>query len=121
MRPVVLYTRQMEPITIIALPEEAWAYLRHHGFYRIAVPLMPACTPFDRSLPVPKFDIQTVSIRAERFVHHCANTMLLFTDDEESALLLKAAFLPGQQHALNEHCRNAMANGFLKALQMLRD
>lgn len=42
---------------------------------------------------------------------------MLFTPDEENALLLRASFLPGQHNAVRNKERNAFAAGFLKALQ----
>jgi len=45
--------------------------------------------------------------------------MILFTHNEESALLLKSAFLPGQQAELKLRDRDAFARGVMRALEML--
>lgn len=44
---------------------------------------------------------------------------MLFTHDEETALQMKAAFLPGQQGAMQDMQRIAFAYGFLTALRKL--
>ena len=44
---------------------------------------------------------------------------MLFTHDEETALQMKAAFLPGQLGAIQGMQRNAFAQGFLTALRKL--
>lgn len=58
-----------------------------------------------------------VSIRGERIRRFEHETLMLFTEDEETALLLRAEFLPGQRATLQDKERRAFAKGFLKALQ----
>lgn len=114
----VLYADDMEPITVVELPEFAEEYLAERGMVRLAVMrppewVIPATQP-------PKFEkLTTVTIVAERLVRNGRAHMMLFTRDEESALLLKCAFLPGQQAGLQEREREAFARGFLEALMKL--
>lgn len=116
----VLYTMDMEPITIIDLPEYAERYLRWQG--KVVMPVIePLIWTLEPGLDAPT--LRTVTINAEilRLWHGPRETehLLLITADEESALLLKAAFLPGQQSELNERERAAFAAGFCAALRKL--
>lgn len=111
---VVLYADDMEPITVIDLPEFATRYLNEHGMVRIAVQMPVIVTPQAASQMLPSLPI--VTIMSERFIRRGQEHMMLFTNDEESALLLKCAFLPGQQAGLQERERKAFASGFLEAI-----
>lgn len=118
---VVLYADDMEPITVIDLPTLAEGYLNEHGIVRLAVQLPPMLSVL-AAQQMPRFDdCKTVTIFAERFVRHRREHMMLFTRDEESALLLKCAFLPGQQAGLQERERDAFARGFMNALARVGD
>lgn len=113
---VVLYADDMEPITVIDLPALAEGYLAERGMVRLAVMLPPMLSVL-AATQAPKFDdCKTVTIFGERFIRHGREHMMLFTRDEESALLLKCAFLPGQQAGLQERERTAFARGVLEAL-----
>lgn len=113
---VVLYADDMEPITVIDLPALAEGYLSERGRARLAVMLPPMLSVLAAQQPPAQDGIKTVEIFAERFIRHGREHMMLFTRDEESALLLKCAFLPGQNAGLQEREREAVARGFLKAL-----
>lgn len=118
---VVLYADDMEPITVIDLPTMAERYLNEHGMVRLAVQLPPMLSVL-AAKQAPSFgDCKTVTIFGERLIRHGREHMMLFTRDEESALLLKCAFLPGQQAGLQEREREAFARGFLKALARVGD
>lgn len=113
---VVLYADDMEPITVIDLPALAEVYLNERGMVLLAVMLPPMLSVIAAQHPPGRDSIKTVEIFAERIVRHGREHMMLFTRDEESALLLKCAFLPGQQAGLQERERDAFARGFLDAL-----
>lgn len=117
---VVLYTNDLEPITVLELSEFAKRHLEVHRRVRLPVyeSLSRMVAPLDGgpSKPCPKY----VDIWSEIFVRCGDRHMFLFTHDDEAALLLRAAFLPGQQRALNDHRAQAFADGFLHALRELR-
>jgi hypothetical protein len=114
----VLYASDFEPITVIDLPEFAMEYLEKYRFVRLPVLRPPQTTPWDEaSMPEPNFPL--VKIWAERLRHPRGEHLMLFTEDEEMALLLKSTFLPGQRSALHDVERRAFAQGFLNALQHL--
>ncbi len=107
----VLYAYDLEPITIIDIPLRAIDHLRKHSVVRIHVPSNLAA-PVD-------CEFKVVTIRAEKFVFGDQETLMLFTHDEETALQMKATFLPGQLGAIQDLQRNAFAYGFLTALRKL--
>lgn len=115
---VVLYAHDMEPITVLELPLSAWSYLVKQGCVRVPVFSSPqySCIPID----VPDMETyRTVTITAELFYRKGIENLMLFTSDEENAMLLRCAFLPGQQKTLQEREAKAMAKGFAKALRCL--
>jgi hypothetical protein len=115
----VIYTHDFEPIAVIDLPPWALDYVARHGFVRLAVlpPLRPACV--QELAPTMSTD-HVVDIRAERQrFPNGREHYLLLTRDEEAALLLKAAFLPGQQGALRDMEKAEFARGFMEALHRL--
>ena len=115
----VLYADDMEPITVIELPELAVRYLNERGMVRLAVSMPPLLSVLAAKQEPSIDDFRTVTISAERLICHKREHIMLFTSDEESALLLKCTFLPGQQASLQEHERAAFARGFLAALAQI--
>lgn len=113
----VLYAYDLEPIMIIDVPMNAVEYLKKTEIVRIHVPTIPRTT-FPLSEPI-QTEFKLVTIRAEKFVFRDVETLMLFTHDEETALQMKATFLPGQLGAIQDIQRNAFAYGFLTALRKL--
>ena len=113
----VLYTSQLEPITVVNIPIPLWNRLSRGETVVIAVyePLSFANMQSD-SVPVHRH----VSIFAEQLKRREHETLMLFTEDEESAMLLRSEFLPGQRAELLNRERGAFASGFLRALQEFR-
>lgn len=111
----VLYAYDLEPITVIELGLETYKFLEKHRVVQLAV------TPV---VPVTQGEFlnahcKIVTIHAERFRFRDIETIMLFTYDEESAMLLKASFLPGQLRTVQDSQRAAFAQGFLTALNKL--
>ncbi|WP_248769083.1 hypothetical protein [Pseudomonas sp. MWU12-2345] len=117
----VLYTHDMEPITVIELEPWAWEFLREQGQVRLAV-YRPACVRHDPDETPQPFDMSQwiVRITAEVLVRGQHSSLMLFTNDEEAALLLKSVFLPGQHREVQDREKSAFAQGFLHALNNLR-
>lgn len=114
----VLYTHDMEPITVLQLSQRAVDYLRTTGMVRI--PVMPANymprIPTDHLEPI---DAYIVTITMDVIRKGYQTYPILLTHDEESALLLRSAFLPGQQRARAADYASGVAHGFLLALEKL--
>lgn len=113
----VLYATDFEPITIIDLPPTVLHYIAVHQQVNLAV-MEPVKfeSPDDEHEPLK---IRHVNIRAERIKRGEHEAWMLFTADEESALLLKAAFLPGQVGELRSREREAFIAGVATAFKNL--
>jgi hypothetical protein len=111
----VLYTHQLEPITVVDIPMWLWERLAQGQTIRLAVMESPSLVPTDS--PPDYRPLKMVEIFGERIRRRGHETLMLFTADEENAMLLKAEFLPGQRGELRDRVRGAFAAGFLKALQ----
>ena len=111
---VVLYTEDLEPITVVELSQLAVDYLRVTGFVSLPVladaALLSACGAVQ---------IRSVVIKAEWMIRHSKKHMLLTTDDEVAAMKLRSAFLPGQWEAVHAREAVAFARGFLAALERI--
>lgn len=116
---VVLYTHDMIPITVLDVPSQYWEYLLHRGSIKVAIPPPMRLSPPKWEDAVPKLEIRQVTITVERFLRNGQTHVMLFTHDEESALLLESTFLPGQLRGLNEIRNEAFTRGFLKAISMM--
>lgn len=113
---VVLYTDDLEPITVLKLEPWALEFLRERGRVYFAVMRPIPIRPLRGDEPIDEPGMWQVCIHAEKLIRKGIEHLLLITYDEEQALLLKSAFLPGQTAALNERDRNAWAKGFIDAL-----
>lgn len=116
MIPAVLYTEAMEPITVVELPEAAYYYIERNGYVRI--PVTEPLVSYDPEPHIYK-PLRCVEIWSERFIRKGHEHRFLFTRDDENALLLRAAFLPGQRRGMREREARARAQGFLDALRAL--
>ena len=115
----VVYADDMEPITVIDLSAMAERALNEGKRVQFDV-LLPLTLSDITALTAQDLSdlggMTTVEIFAERIIRSGREHMMIFTRDEESALLLKCAFLPGQQAELQERMREEFDLGFMKAL-----
>lgn len=119
MKRVVLYSNDFEPITVIELIQPAWDMLNRVGFVRLPI-ISPPSTLAQTGPSVPdNSPLRIVNIIAEKLYRNGCESLMLFTADEESALMLRAAFLPGQQGILQQLEWNAFAYGFIAAMRRL--
>lgn len=117
----VLYTHDMEPITVIDLQPWAWQFLHDQRSVRLAVqrPMAAHYDPDAENVPKLDMGMWIVNITAEVLVRGKHTSLMLFTHDEEAALLLKSELLPGQYRDAQDREKAAMAKGFMEALNML--
>ena len=110
---VVLYTSDMQPITVLDLHLSAIEFIRRNGLMRFAVPSPPLVIPFTGNIPV--FDsLRTVTIFMDILYNSRGMPYeILYSHDEESALIMKSAFLPGQLHAMQDREKRAYCKGIL--------
>lgn len=118
MTTAVLYTRDLEPITVIDIPMRLWDMLARGD--RVKLPVYDT-DYLNLREPAPCI---TVSLYAEKFRYRDAEALMLFTCDEEHALLLQADFLPGQRTEVRRrqaiHRDRGFAEGFLRAIDLMR-
>ena len=112
----VLYTDDLEPITVLELPPALSRLLDQHD--RIRLPALDMLS-FAKVTADHMPTWRTVAIRAEPLRLRGLTKRLLFTADDESALLLRSVFLPGQQRAVNELKDRARGEGMLEMLHFL--
>lgn len=112
----VLYTRQVEPITVIDLHPRWEKMLRNKDRVRLMVPAYLVFDVTNLPLDDPRANVQTVDLYAEHLVYRGHSHMMIFVDDEEAALALRSEFLPGQRRELQDRQRKAFARGFMTAL-----
>jgi hypothetical protein len=112
----VLYTHQLEPITVVDVPQWAWQRLAKGDAIRLVVQVQyqPWSDDAGTAMCPP-----SVTITGERIRRGEHESLMLFTADEGHALRLRADFLPGQRGELQQRERGAFAKGFLDALQRL--
>lgn len=111
----VIYTEDMEPITVIDIPLGLWQALEHGRVVRFEIK-NPLKLNVNYSEP-ERIQARTVHIHGELLVRRGKKHLMLFTRDEEFAMLLKAAFLPGQYGEVQARQRDARVQGFLQALR----
>jgi len=113
---VVLYTEDLEPITVLDLPSSAMQRLTDGGRWRVAVfqPFRLSSIP-TRQTPV-KEEMKIVEIWAEKFVRKGREQFFLFTRDEVAALMLRSTLLPGQHKDVQAREREQYMQGFLRGL-----
>ena len=100
---VVLYTADLEPITILDLPLWLLEQLEKHGAIRIAVMKPPGFV--NEQTPVANTtNLDTVTVYCEK-LRWRDNTIkhILVTPDEELALTLRPEWLPGQRATVQSY------------------
>ena len=113
----VLYTDDMEPITVLQLSPLARDMLIKRGY--VALHVLEPVSLMPEVLPATEVRCRKLVISAEMFYRNDKKHLMLFTGDEETALLLRSAFLPGQRRGLDEQRAKAYAEGFLRAMTQL--
>lgn len=113
----VLYTDDMEPITVLQLSPLARDMLIKRGY--VALHVLEPVSLMPEVLPATEVRFRKLVISAEMFYRNDKKHLMLFTGDEETALLLRSAFLPGQQRQARDERSAAFARGFLHALTQL--
>lgn len=115
----VLYTDDLEPITVLELPSWSRDYLERHGVIRLTVTMIKAPVMFQQEKRLICQEYRTVDVWSEPFVRNGETHLVLFTHNDENALLLKSSFLPGQRRELRNQLADEFAKGFLRAIREL--
>lgn len=120
---VVIYTKDMEPITVIDLPPAMIRFGQERHFLRVPVQVpVPAYLPPGWSVDDAVVDsavIRTVALEfSELRMPDGKTSCIVVTHDEEFALALRPAWLPGQRGAINDYERSIrkLGDALLQAL-----
>jgi len=119
----VLYTHQLEPITVLTIKPWLWRRLEMGDAIQIMVPFEVSWDQLHTLEDMAEMTTTVVVVRGELIQRGRHRTLMLFTDQEEHALKLQADFLPGQRREVQGRERKArragFADGFLTALDAL--
>lgn len=122
---VVIYTDDLEPITIIDLPIDFCRMGYERRFVRVAV-MMPISVMLETDpmlledyIVTLKFDKLKKSNKRGEMIE----SWIITTDDEVLALKLKPSWLPGQRGAINDYERviDSLSNALLSTLRGASD
>lgn len=112
---VVVYTTDLEPITVIDIPMWGIERMRKDRFFRV-----PVIEPFKISsiddVPIQGI-VHHVDIWAEPLRRGNRESLMIFTYQDELALKLFGEPLPGQQRSFQEQYRKGFIDGLLAALE----
>ena len=111
----VLYTTQLEPITVVDIPMFLWDMLAKGETVQLEV-FEPVSFVDPASVPL-EGKRRLVRVFGEKLRRGRHETLMLFTRDEENALALPADFLVGQRHELQRRQRAAFVSGVVQALR----
>lgn len=120
---IVLYTDDLEPITVIRLPYTR-AQITALDLHHIKVAVLGPVQATDLPSPIPtKYDgPKIVGITVEKLFRKGVEHYMFTTSDEEAALMLNSEPLPGHRRMLQEEFQKGFGRGILSALdQIYRD
>ena len=101
---VVIYTRGLEPITIIDLPMWAIEMGEKRQVVRVEITdEIPTLPSVRYDIPLESYRFRSVALEFHKMRFFDAESHLITTRDEEFALLLKPSWLPGQRGAINTY------------------
>lgn len=116
----VIYTHDFQPITVIDIPLfllETFHFRKH-----FQIPIYKEAAFVSRCNTVDRISVyESVELTCELFIRNGNKTYMVFTKNEEGALLLSSIFLPGQQKALSHEKDKSLIEGFIKAIETLKD
>jgi hypothetical protein len=104
----VIYTHDMEPITVVDIQPLALNLLSTKGKAMI-------------EMPRPGGKIEPLTLTAETVERQGKLHMLVFTEQESLAMLLPCTFLSGQTKSLSDARNNAFTNGIIHAFNYMRN
>ncbi len=117
---VVIYTNDMEPITVVDLPKWLLDKAEQEGRVRVAVQAPLGLKSSTEPINLKEYpDLKTVVLHCERMEWRGQVKTVLVTDDEVLALQLSPKWLPGQQATYNGYRQhvNVLTQQLYKALK----
>lgn len=116
---VVLYTRDLEPITVIDLPMWAIEMGQQRQLVSVAVVEDIPLTGLRYDMPIPLGVHKVVTLEFHKLRMDDKTSYLVTVDNDELALQLKPYWLSGQRGAINayEHRIRSLCDGLLNVLR----
>lgn len=115
---IVIYSSWLEPITVVDLTPQAMRFLRETGTVRL--PVYPVLEPgYVETSAIQDMRMYIVTLKAEVIRRGAHEGLMVFADDDATALRLKAAFLPGQYSEVQKEQHKQFARGVQHALDNL--
>lgn len=102
---VVIYTRDMEPITIIDLPMWALEAGERRAFVQVAVTDPVRLEPTSEFVQIQAITARAVTLEFNPIRFGAVRSWMITTRDEELAMLLRPSWLPGQRGSINQYER----------------
>lgn len=122
MRAVLYADSDMEPITVIDIPDWAAKMLRQGRIVRFHVEPKISYIPvnYDAHRIPDCIELKIVEVWGEPLVRNGCSTLMLFTRDDELALRLRSELLPGQRGLDAIEYKKGFSDGLLAALGAMR-
>lgn len=116
----VIYAEDMEPITVIDLPHQAIEMMAaSRNIWNVPVFEKPRWVSASQPLSLDDITIKIVSLWTEPLHRKGHTHQLVFTKQEEWALLLEATSLPGQRQMLRDAHAKGVFDGFRLAIHLM--
>lgn len=121
---IVIYDEYLEPLTVVSIPGLTDRDIEEHGrFYRLAVPepFLPTWKPEEITTTMTK--VKVVELSFEQIVRKGRRAWMVFTKQDEWAMLLDSCLLPGQRRdyddlrAVNAALSDALIKGVFRDLR----
>jgi hypothetical protein len=109
----IVYSKDFEPISHIPMTDEIYRYFMQYDIVRFPVQKAVDAKVYYSGEPIPMEPPLTAEIRAMRVFSPDGIRLILIAETEETALLLRNTFLPGQTKELNYIKTTSFVKGFI--------
>jgi hypothetical protein len=115
----VIYSKDFEPISVIPMNNDMYGYFTQYEVVRF--PIQAPISIEDMSQPPTAPENMYAEISAMRVYSNDGLRLLLIARNDETALLMRNTFLPGQTKELNFIKTQAFYQGMVKAIKQIRN
>ena len=111
----IIYSKDFEPISHIPMNEEMYGYFTKYEIVRF--PIQKPISIEDVDKPMPLLEPLYAEISAMKVYSQDGIRLLLIARNDETALLMRNTFLPGQTKELNFIKTQAFYKGMVQAMK----
>lgn len=115
----VIYSKDFEPISVIPMNDEMYGYFTKYEIVRF--PIQAPISVEDISEPPKPGPLLYAEISAMKVYSTDGMRLLLVARNDETALLMRNTFLPGQTKELNFIKTQAFYQGMVKAIRQIKN